>query len=128
MRTAYVTCSFRLENYREFFAAVQEVLKEAGIKYSAVDSAKQYCGEMKSSKEMIKKVDMLIAEVSIKSIAIGIEIGWADSFGKEIIYMVKENIEPSTATRIVKGKIISYKSLNDLENKLKETLKKNDSD
>ncbi len=126
MRTAYVACSFRLENYREFFAAAREVLKEAGIKYSAVDSANQYRGELKSSKDMIKKADVLIAEISVKSIAIGIEIGWADSFGKEIFYLVKKDIEPSTVIRIVKGKIISYKNLNDLKRKLKEVLKKKD--
>lgn len=123
MRTAFVSCSFHLEDYGEFFAAVKEALKELGIKYSAVDAAKQYYGELKSSKEMIKNADVLIAEVSVKNIAIGIEIGWADSLGKEIVYLVKEGVEPSTALKIVKGKLISYKDLNDLKKKLKEILK-----
>lgn len=73
-----------------------------------------------STKELIRSCDLIIAEVSNNSLACGIEIGWANASDKPIIFIHKNNIEPSKFLPILSTKIISYSDAKELIHKLSE--------
>jgi len=68
-----------------------------------------------SSKELFKdKCDLVIAEVSHKSTGVGIELGWADSFGIPIIAIHKKDIIPSRSIKSVTSRFVSYSNERDM--------------
>ncbi len=77
-----------------------------------------------SSKNKIKKCDVILAEVSYPSTAIGIEIGWADSFKKPVIYLHKKNSKISKSLNIISKNFFAYKDLNKEYKKLNTLLNK----
>ena len=46
-----------------------------------------------NSKDVLKSCNLMIAEVSFPSIGLGIEIGWADSYGVPIIFVHKNGVK-----------------------------------
>ena len=79
-------------------------------------------GMPKSSKDIIKTCAALIAEVSVPSQGVGIEIGWADSFGIPIIFLFKKNSKISTSLRLLSDNFIDYDRIEDSLPELAETL------
>ena len=79
---------------------------------------------VKNSKQVIKESDLIIAEISIKSIAIGMELGWADAFGKPIILIYKQGVPISKYMGILTEDIIEYSDPQDLISKLETCLLK----
>jgi nucleoside 2-deoxyribosyltransferase len=77
-----------------------------------------------SSKNKIKKCDAILAEVSYPSTGTGIEIGWADSFKKPIIFISKKGIVVSKSLNILSNNFFEYKDLNKEYIKLKKYLDK----
>ena len=74
------------------------------------------------SKEILKQVDYMIAEVSYPSDGLGIELVWADSYGKPIIAVYKSGSVPSDSVKALAQNLIEYSSSKDLVTKLKEIL------
>ena len=72
----------------------------------------------------IDESDLLLAELTYKSIGIGIEVGYAKAKGKRIIYMHRIGTELSTTTSGVCDIRIEYKDISDLLVQLKKVLKK----
>ncbi|KKQ89636.1 MAG: hypothetical protein UT12_C0010G0007 [Candidatus Curtissbacteria bacterium GW2011_GWC2_38_9] len=79
---------------------------------------------MKLALEKIDESDLLLAELTYKSIGIGIEVGYAKAKGKRIIYMHRIGTELSTTTSGVCDIRIEYKDISDLLVQLKKVLKK----
>lgn len=77
----------------------------------------------KSSKDIIKTCSALVAEVSNPSHGVGIEIGWADSFGVPIIFIFKKNSKLSGALKIISREFIEYEKVEDILPKLAEILR-----
>lgn|SRR3989338_463896 len=75
-----------------------------------------------SSKGIIKTCSALIAEVSIPSHAVGIEIGWADSFAIPIIFIFKKNSKISKSLKLLSNNFIEYDKVENILPKLAETL------
>ena len=63
----------------------------------------------------INNADFLIAELTTKSIGVGIEIGYAFSRNKPIIYLRKKNAEYSTTASGSSNFIIEYEDIHDLK-------------
>ncbi len=61
-----------------------------------------------NTKEIIKKVDLVIAEVSYPATGEGIELGRADSFHIPIVCIYKEGTRPSGSLQTVTDTIVSY--------------------
>lgn len=72
-----------------------------------------------NSREELNKVDYMLAEVSIPSVGVGIEIGWADSRNIPIILLHKSEIKISDAVKSVATHIVEYSSGQDLIDKIK---------
>lgn len=78
-----------------------------------------------NSFNVIKSCDAFIAEVSFPSTGSGIEIGWANSFGKPVHCLHKANCKPSGALKLVTSNIYAYKETEELISILNKIIKKN---
>ncbi|MDP2586115.1 MAG: hypothetical protein Q8P29_04520 [Candidatus Levybacteria bacterium] len=70
----------------------------------------------------INECDLILIELSHKSIGVGIEAGYAKAKGKRIIYMHKIGTELSTTADGICDSRIEYKNISDLLTKLKKIL------
>lgn len=77
---------------------------------------------MEKALNLIDKSDIIIAELSYKSIGIGIEIGYAKAKNKRIIYIKKINSPLSTTAQGISDYFIEYKQEKDLIDKLEKIL------
>lgn len=76
-------------------------------------------GEMKSSKEMIKKCDFFVADVSFQKFGTGMEIGYASAFDVPIIFIYKRGSNLSRSLNLVSDNFIEYDNIEDVLEKLK---------
>lgn len=53
------------------------------------------------SQELIRKCDLVIAEVSEPSIGLGIELGWADIYGTDVCYFCRTNVKIPISVAII---------------------------
>ena len=65
---------------------------------------------MKVAFEEIESSDFLIAELTTKSIGVGIEIGYASAKNKSIFYLRKKNSEYSTTAAGCSDYVIEYEN------------------
>lgn len=79
-------------------------------------------GSVVKTKDEIKNADVLFAEVSHSATGIGIEIGWADAFGKPIVCLYKRGVKPSNSLQFVTHEFIEYESSDDLVTKIEAYL------
>lgn len=81
--------------------------------------------ELFNSKDFLKQdsKNIIIAEISYPSIGLGIELGWANAYGNRIICIHKKDAKLSSSIKAVTKNIIAYETIEDLEDKLSETLK-----
>ncbi len=78
---------------------------------------------MKVAFEEIDNSDFLVAELTTKSIGVGIEIGYAFAKNKPIFYLRKKDSEYSTTVSGCSTAIISYRDEFDLKETIGEILK-----
>ncbi len=116
MRKAYLAISYA--NRKQFYKEVkslQELCNKKKIDLLVfVDT---YNFKPTEEKEMMKTAfkeidssDFLIAELTTKSIGVGIEIGYAFAKHKPIIYIRRENAEYSTTAAGSSNTILAYKN------------------
>lgn len=74
--------------------------------------------ELFNSKEFLKKCDYMIAEITYPSLGLGIEIGWADIYGIEIIFLLKKGMKKPNSISAINGHVIEYENELDLTDKL----------
>lgn len=77
-----------------------------------------------NSKPLIKKADLIIAEVSYPGTGLGIELGWAECMNKKIICVYMDGYSLARSLNIVTQDFISYKDFSDLIKKLELPIKK----
>jgi nucleoside 2-deoxyribosyltransferase len=75
-----------------------------------------------NSKEILKDVDLIIAEVSYPSTGMGIELGWANMLGKRIVCINKSDRTVSSALKAVSSENTEYQDANDLVRILEDRL------
>ena len=75
--------------------------------------------------EKLKKADIVFAEVSVPSLGVGYELGFADRLGKRIIAIYDENYTNKVSTMIRGNKrirLIPYKNIEEILKNMKELL------
>ncbi len=72
-----------------------------------------------STLDVIKSCDLFIAEVSYPSTGLGIELGWANIFNRQILCIHKTGITPSAALKIITNHCVEY---NNIENLIKKII------
>lgn len=71
-------------------------------------------GDPVDSKRVISECDLILAEVSLPSTGLGIELGWASDMGKKIVCIYKLGIKPSRSLNVVCQLFVSYRSRGEL--------------
>lgn len=69
-----------------------------------------------------KSCELVIAEVSLPSIDLGIELGWADRYNIPVICIHQKGTEISSSLNIVSSHFLEYNDAQDLVIKLKNAL------
>ncbi len=76
------------------------------------------------SREIIKKCDLMIAEVSFPATGLGIELGWASAFKCPVICVFKKDSKISGSLNFVVNEFIEYTDKEDLTRKLNKVIER----
>lgn len=76
-----------------------------------------------NSDEIIQECDLFIAEVSVQSLGLGIEIGRAEKSDKRIVCIYMMGYKYSDSLKYVNTDIIEYENSEDMIKKLSEYIK-----
>ena len=76
-----------------------------------------------NSRESLKTVDLFIAEVSQPATGLGIELGYASSYGKNILCISKKGSKISSSLRYLTDDFIEYEDIEDMIQKIWNFLK-----
>lgn len=109
----YFAHSKDLENQEEIYSKL-ESLSEHEFIFPYRDSSVPL-----NSKEIIKTVDLILAEVSNPSTGLGIELGWADMLDKPMVCAYRTGLEPSRSLKLMNTSLLEYDDITDLVNKIK---------
>lgn len=128
MKKGYLAISFADRN--KFTNTIDYLVKHLSeIDVALLVFVDKYHFKPSQEKEMmlsafaeIDASDFLIAELSNKSIGVGIEIGYAYASQKPIIYIRQKDSEYSTTTAGCSDTIIEYENENDLLIKVVKSL------
>ncbi len=75
-----------------------------------------------NSKDTITSCDLFIAECSLPSTGMGVEIGWANAADVPVVFVYKKGIKISSSLKFVSKEFIEYTTLSDLVEKLEKYL------
>ena len=129
MKKAYFAISY---SHRKLFdkevESLQKLLFKKNIElFVFVDkynfNSNQEKEMMKIAFEEIDKCDFLIAELTTKSIGVGIEIGYAFAKSKPVFYLHKKGAEYSTTAAGCSNYIIEYKNASNLIEIMEEIIR-----
>ena len=105
-----------------------EVLDKQIVDPNTIENEKYQSNEdiFKSLEKQLMMADILFAEVSIPSLGVGYELGFADKIGKKIIAIYDENYTKKVST-MIRGnkriKLIPYKNIEDITKNLEKLLR-----
>jgi hypothetical protein len=80
-------------------------------------------GAIWNTKHDVSHAGVVVAEVSLPSTGVGMELGWADSANVPIILIHEQGISEPPFTKYVTSTVIEYSSGDDLVAKLQRALK-----
>lgn len=118
MKKIYVSHSTKLNFKEELYLPLQKI---ENIEFVFPHNEQR---EPKSSKGVIKECALLLAEVSIPSVSVGIEIGWADANRIPVIFLVKKGIHIPLSLGLVSDNIVEYDNLTEKISELEMSINK----
>lgn len=129
-KKAFLSISYKNKDiFSSSIDGIVDALKKLNI--DTVVFVRQYSFVHPQEKEMMQKAmaeihkcDFLIAEVSDKTIGVGIEMGYARGIGKPILYLKKENAQYSTVVGGISDYHIVYHNISDLKEKITKIIPK----
>ncbi len=113
----YVTHSSDFDYQTDLY----DVLKKSEL-YNHHEFYFPHDGDIKNTKEEIKNSDIIIAHISGASIGQGIELGWAENFGKRIIAVHHSHTQVSSSIRFITKEIVDFTNGEDMIKKLTDLL------
>lgn len=78
--------------------------------------------EFINTKEIIKKSDLVVAEVSYPATGLGIELGWANNANKMVVCIYKSGSNVSGSLKVVSNTFIEYSDASDMISKLSDAI------
>ena len=110
-----------LENYGE--VVDKQIADPNTIANEAFQTDEEIFGDLE---KLLNKADLVFAEVSVPSLGVGYEIGYADSHNKKIIGIYDKTVTPKVST-MLRGnkrlKIIPYTDINEIITNLESIIK-----
>ncbi|MDB5259790.1 MAG: hypothetical protein JWN37_21 [Candidatus Nomurabacteria bacterium] len=121
---AYITCPVSHTNSRlELLPEIKKIVEENGIEPFVFEIGGTPEEIFKRDYENLKTSNVIIAEVSERSHGVGIEIGLSYHLGlRRILLIEKGQFVSKLAQGIPNTVVIEYESVDDLRNKLRESL------
>ena len=117
----YVAHSKDFDYKNELYAPLRHSSLNSQYKITLPHEADEFI----NTKEIIRKSNLVVAEVSYPSTGQGIELGWADSFHIPIVCLYREGTKPSGSLRAVTKTIVPYSDRADLISKIEDFLSQN---
>ena len=123
----------KIETYQKLIPALEkygEVLDKQIADSNTIENEKNQKDEdiFQDLEQKIMMADIIFAEVTIQSLGVGYELGFADKIGKKIIAIYDETYTKKVST-MIRGnkriKLIPYKNIEEIINNLEELLKVN---
>ena len=113
MKKVYVAHSTAFDFKKELYEPLKKI--------NNIDFLLPHEGSMEpsSSKETIKKCSFLLAEVSMPSHGVGIELNWADAYGIPIIFIFRKGSKISPSLKLLSDEFIEYENIGDIAPYLK---------
>lgn len=109
-----------LEKYGEVYD--KEIIDEDVLEKEKFQSDE---GIFKKLENYLKNIDIVFAEVTVPSLGVGYELGFADQLGKKVIAIYDMNVVSKVST-MIRGnkriKLIGYHNISEIINKLDEIL------
>ena len=109
-----------LEKYGEVYD--KEIIDEDILEKEKFQSDEEI---FKKLENYLKNIDIVFAEVTVPSLGVGYELGFADQLGKKVIAIYDMNIVDKVST-MIRGnkriKLIGYHDISEIINKLDEIL------
>lgn len=109
-----------LEKYGEVFD--KEIIDEDILEKEKFQSDEDI---FKKLEGYLKNIDIVFAEVTVPSLGVGYELGFADQLGKKVIAIYDMNVVSKVST-MIRGnkriKLIGYHNISEIINKLDEIL------
>jgi len=123
---AYITCPVSHSNKRlNVLPIIEKIVKNNGIDTFVFQIGGNPKEIFKRDEKQLKSCSLIIAEVSERSHGVGIELGMAYESGlKAILLIEKGRFITKLAQGMPNTKIIEYKNIEDLKNKLNSYLRK----
>jgi len=113
----YFAHSKQLENLKELYARLGDLKRVEFIFPHAQGNVDV------NSKQIINEVDLFLAEVSLPSTGLGIELGRAEAANKPIICVYRSGSDLSSSLKFLTAKFVEYSDPEDLLKKLEIFLK-----
>jgi nucleoside 2-deoxyribosyltransferase len=107
--------NFKAELYQPLRESSLNSEHEIILPHEVYEEAKDFV-----TKDIIKACDVVIAEVSFPATGQGIELGWADAFGRPIICIYKAGSKLSGSLQVVSQTFFEYTDSKDLIMKLED--------
>lgn len=120
-KNIYVSHSSNFDYDNELYAPLQN--SKIGLKYKIILPHYGFFTPV-AAKDYIEHCNILVADVSIPSIGLGIELGWASMLNKKIICTYKTGSKISTSIEFISKIIIEYSDSKDLIKKLEDEILK----
>lgn len=111
----YVTHSSGFDYQNELYVPLKESALSNKVKLILPHDMQT---EPHNSEDWIREADLILAEVSYPSTGQGIELGWANKLGKQIVCIYRQGSKPSSSLKFVCREMIEYADNNDLIEKL----------
>ena len=109
-----------LEKYGEVYD--KEIIDEDILEKEKFQSDEEI---FKKLENYLKNIDIVFAEVTVPSLGVGYELGFADQLGKKVIAIYDMNVVSKVST-MIRGnkriKLIGYHNISEIINKLDEIL------
>lgn len=124
MKKVFISYSFsKREEKRKLHNKVKKLLEEKfGYEvYAFVFDYKEKVDDKKLMKDALDKVnesDLIIIELSHKSVGVGIEAGYAKAKGKPIIYLHNKSADLKQTMNGIADAVVEYTDTDDLIKKL----------
>lgn len=116
----YVAHSSKWDFIKKLYNPIKEskIVKENHIIFPHDEINKEM-----NSKRIIKESDLVIAEVSLPTTGLGIELGWADYAQTPILCIYQEGYQYTSSLKFITDYFIEYKDEVDMINKIEKFLK-----
>ncbi len=121
----------KLDSYKKLVKKLKEignVLNEEVADDDVVEKEKNIndCDVFESLVKRMDIADFIFAEITIPSLGVGYELGYADSHNKKIIAIYDKTVVPKVTTMLRGNKkiiIIPYTDINEIINNLEDIIK-----